>query len=162
MLRDAVPLLSWEQCRAGHLTLLLCLFQPLYAQLPSRKWLSGPQLVNSMCEVIDKYTKDFSHVRKPAFTVQFAGGIPSDGLPVCRVRVLSSWLRCWGSGRGPEGAGRAIGICWRGPYPPEHPTGHHHTGFPQVQMPFCLLSPLLGNSWPTPGANSFLLVLSSC
>uniref|UniRef100_A0A669QQP3 Exocyst complex component 3 like 1 n=1 Tax=Phasianus colchicus TaxID=9054 RepID=A0A669QQP3_PHACC len=70
---DAVPLFSWEllqeQCSAGHLMLLLCSFQPLYVQLPSRKWLSGSQLVNSMCEVIDKYTKEFSHVRKPAFTV---------------------------------------------------------------------------------------------
>ncbi|XP_063190115.1 exocyst complex component 3-like protein isoform X2 [Chroicocephalus ridibundus] len=38
-------------------------------QLPSRKWLSGSQLVGSMCEVIDKYAKDFSRVRKPIFTL---------------------------------------------------------------------------------------------
>ncbi|XP_075016942.1 exocyst complex component 3-like protein isoform X2 [Calonectris borealis] len=38
-------------------------------QLPSRKWLSGSQLVSSMCEVIDKYAKDFSRVRKPVFTL---------------------------------------------------------------------------------------------
>ncbi|XP_050167394.1 exocyst complex component 3-like protein isoform X2 [Myiozetetes cayanensis] len=42
--------------------------QPLCLQLPSRKWLSGSQLVGSMCEVIDKYAKDFSRVRKPLFT----------------------------------------------------------------------------------------------
>ncbi|XP_042653745.1 exocyst complex component 3-like protein isoform X2 [Tyto alba] len=38
-------------------------------QLPSRKWLSGSQLVSSMCEVIDKYAKDFSRVRKPVCTL---------------------------------------------------------------------------------------------
>ncbi|KAM6353096.1 exocyst complex component 3-like protein isoform 2-T2 [Alca torda] len=38
-------------------------------QLPSRKWLSGSQLVSSMCEVIDKYAKEFSRVRKPIFTL---------------------------------------------------------------------------------------------
>ncbi|XP_051485313.1 exocyst complex component 3-like protein isoform X1 [Apus apus] len=48
---------------------LLLDLQPLCLQLPSRKWLSGSQLVSSMCEVIDKYTKDFSHLRKPVFTV---------------------------------------------------------------------------------------------
>uniref|UniRef100_A0A8C6ZTP5 Exocyst complex component 3 like 1 n=1 Tax=Nothoprocta perdicaria TaxID=30464 RepID=A0A8C6ZTP5_NOTPE len=47
------------------LTLCLCLLQPLCVQLPSRKWLSGSQLVSSMCEVIDKYAKDFSRIRKP-------------------------------------------------------------------------------------------------
>ncbi|XP_061863732.1 exocyst complex component 3-like protein isoform X2 [Colius striatus] len=51
---------------------LLLDLQPLCLQLPSRKWLSGSQLVSSMCEVIDKYTKDFSHVRKPVFTVLLA------------------------------------------------------------------------------------------
>uniref|UniRef100_A0A674II32 Uncharacterized protein n=1 Tax=Terrapene triunguis TaxID=2587831 RepID=A0A674II32_9SAUR len=51
---------------------VLCMFQPLYVQLPSRKWLSGAQLVNSMCEVIDKYMRDFSHVRNPVFTFLLA------------------------------------------------------------------------------------------
>uniref|UniRef100_A0A8C3UIL5 Exocyst complex component 3 like 1 n=1 Tax=Catharus ustulatus TaxID=91951 RepID=A0A8C3UIL5_CATUS len=53
-------------------TLLLCSPQPLCLQLPSRKWLSGSQLVGSMCEVIDKYAKDFSRVRKPVFTLLLA------------------------------------------------------------------------------------------
>ncbi|NWY07488.1 EX3L1 protein, partial [Nothoprocta ornata] len=44
---------------------LLLDLQPLCVQLPSRKWLSGSQLVSNMCEVIDKYAKDFSRVRKP-------------------------------------------------------------------------------------------------
>uniref|UniRef100_A0A674JKI6 Uncharacterized protein n=1 Tax=Terrapene triunguis TaxID=2587831 RepID=A0A674JKI6_9SAUR len=51
---------------------VLGMFQPLYVQLPSRKWLSGAQLVNSMCEVIDKYMRDFSHVRNPVFTFLLA------------------------------------------------------------------------------------------
>ncbi|XP_006028171.1 exocyst complex component 3-like protein isoform X1 [Alligator sinensis] len=46
---------------------LLVDLQPLYMQLPSRKWLSGSQLVNSTCEVIDKYVRDFARVRKPIF-----------------------------------------------------------------------------------------------
>ncbi|KGL84011.1 Exocyst complex component 3-like, partial [Tinamus guttatus] len=48
---------------------LLLELQPLCMQLPSRKWLSGSQLVSSMCEVIDKYAKDFSCARKPIFMV---------------------------------------------------------------------------------------------
>uniref|UniRef100_A0A8D0F7N4 Exocyst complex component 3 like 1 n=1 Tax=Strix occidentalis caurina TaxID=311401 RepID=A0A8D0F7N4_STROC len=72
-LRDVVLPCSWQLLRvrreAGHPTLLLCSFQPLCLQLPSRKWLSGSQLVSSMCEVIDKYAKDFSRVRKPVFTL---------------------------------------------------------------------------------------------
>ncbi|XP_010021925.1 PREDICTED: exocyst complex component 3-like protein [Nestor notabilis] len=46
---------------------LLLDLQPLCLQLHSRKWLSGSQLVSSMCEVIDKYAKDFSHVKRPVF-----------------------------------------------------------------------------------------------
>ncbi|NWI01320.1 EX3L1 protein, partial [Tichodroma muraria] len=51
---------------------LLLDLQPLCLQLPSRKWLSGAQLVGSMCEVIDKYAKDFSRVRNPVFTLLLA------------------------------------------------------------------------------------------
>ncbi|XP_067406284.1 exocyst complex component 3-like protein [Emydura macquarii macquarii] len=47
---------------------LLADLQPLYVQLLSRKWLSGSQLVNSMCVVIAQYMRDFSHARKPIFT----------------------------------------------------------------------------------------------
>ena len=76
---DVVPSCSWqllqEQCDAGCHMLLLCFFQPLCLQLPSRKWLSGSQLVSSMCEVIDKYAKDFSRVRKPVFMVRLLQGV---------------------------------------------------------------------------------------
>lgn len=66
---SSAPQLLRERCNVGCPTLLLCFFQPLCLQLPSRKWLSGSQLVSSMCEVIDKYAKDFSRVRKPVFMV---------------------------------------------------------------------------------------------
>ncbi|NXA41647.1 EX3L1 protein, partial [Eudromia elegans] len=48
---------------------LLLDLQPLCTQLPSRKWLAGSQLVGSVCEVIDKYAKEFSRVRNPVFTL---------------------------------------------------------------------------------------------
>ncbi|KFO71383.1 Exocyst complex component 3-like, partial [Cuculus canorus] len=63
---------------------LLLDLQPLCLQLPSRKWLSGSQLVNSMCEVIDKYAKDFSHVRKPLFMLLLTEG---------ELLVASQYLR---------------------------------------------------------------------
>ncbi|NXC50730.1 EX3L1 protein, partial [Penelope pileata] len=67
-LQAALDRMQKKACQLLLEELLLDL-QPLYVQLPSRKWLSGSQLVNSMCEVIDKYTKDFSHVRKPVYTL---------------------------------------------------------------------------------------------
>ncbi|TFJ99801.1 Exocyst complex component 3-like protein [Platysternon megacephalum] len=68
-LKTALDRTQKKACRLLLEELLLDL-QPLYVQLPSRKWLSGAQLVNSMCEVIDKYMRDFFHVRKPVFTVR--------------------------------------------------------------------------------------------
>nr|XP_005314570.1 exocyst complex component 3-like protein [Chrysemys picta bellii] len=70
-LKTALDRTQKKACRLLLEELLLDL-QPLYMQLPSRKWLSGAQLVNSMCEVIDKYTRDFSHVRNPVFTFLLA------------------------------------------------------------------------------------------
>ncbi|XP_032644382.1 exocyst complex component 3-like protein isoform X6 [Chelonoidis abingdonii] len=70
-LQTALDRAQKKACRLLLEELLLDL-QPLYAQLPSRKWLSGAQLVNSMCEVIDKYMRDFSHVRNPVFTFLLA------------------------------------------------------------------------------------------
>ncbi|KFV74111.1 Exocyst complex component 3-like, partial [Struthio camelus australis] len=65
-LRAALDRTQRKVCQLLLEELLLDL-QPLCMQLPSRKWLSGSQLVSSMCEVIDKYAKDFSRVRKPIF-----------------------------------------------------------------------------------------------
>ncbi|XP_074896594.1 exocyst complex component 3-like protein [Buteo buteo] len=65
-LQAALDRMQKKACQLLLEELLLDL-QPLCLQLPSRKWLSGSQLVSSMCEVIDKYAKDFSRVRKPVF-----------------------------------------------------------------------------------------------
>uniref|UniRef100_A0A8B9BIS5 Exocyst complex component 3 like 1 n=1 Tax=Anser brachyrhynchus TaxID=132585 RepID=A0A8B9BIS5_9AVES len=73
-----------EQHGAGHFMFFCASFQPLCVQLASRKWLSGSQLVNSMCEVIDKYAKDFSRVKKPVFTLL---------LTECEVLVANQYLR---------------------------------------------------------------------
>ncbi|KAJ7398628.1 Exocyst complex component 3-like protein [Pitangus sulphuratus] len=67
-LQAALDRMQKKACQLLLEELLLDL-QPLCLQLPSRKWLSGSQLVGSMCEVIDKYAKDFSRVRKPIFTL---------------------------------------------------------------------------------------------
>ncbi|NXW04825.1 EX3L1 protein, partial [Fregetta grallaria] len=77
-LRAALDRMQKKACQLLLEELLLDL-QPLCLQLPSRKWLSGSQLVSSMCEVIDKYAKDFSRVRKPVFMVRVAAGCPSNG-----------------------------------------------------------------------------------
>ncbi|NXP51906.1 EX3L1 protein, partial [Heliornis fulica] len=70
-LRAAFDRMQKKTCQLLLEELLLDL-QPLCLQLPSRKWLSGSQAVSGMCEVIDKYAKDFSRVRKPIFTVLLA------------------------------------------------------------------------------------------
>ncbi|NXN27059.1 EX3L1 protein, partial [Nycticryphes semicollaris] len=67
-LRAALDRMQKKTCQLLLEELLLDL-QPLCLQLPSHKWLLGSQLVSSMCEVINKYTKDFSRVRKPLFTL---------------------------------------------------------------------------------------------
>ncbi|NXF98605.1 EX3L1 protein, partial [Eubucco bourcierii] len=77
--RREVPASLWAaldrmQKKACQLLLeeLLLDLQPLCLQLPSRKWLSGSQLVSSMCEVVDKYSKDFCRVRTPVCTLLLA------------------------------------------------------------------------------------------
>ncbi|XP_077166208.1 exocyst complex component 3-like protein isoform X2 [Paroedura picta] len=42
--------------------------QPLFAQLPSRQWLSDPQIMCKICEVIDPHAKAFCRARKPFST----------------------------------------------------------------------------------------------
>nr|XP_047911405.1 exocyst complex component 3-like protein [Anser cygnoides] len=82
-LQAALDRMQKKACQLLLEELLLDL-QPLCVQLASRKWLSGSQLVNSMCEVIDKYTKDFSRVKKPVFTLL---------LTECEVLVANQYLR---------------------------------------------------------------------
>ncbi|NXV80252.1 EX3L1 protein, partial [Atlantisia rogersi] len=67
-LRAALDRMQKKACQLLLEELLLDL-QPLCLQLPSRKWLCGSQVVSSMCEVIDKYAKAFSRVRKPICTL---------------------------------------------------------------------------------------------
>ncbi|KAL8194830.1 UNVERIFIED_CONTAM: hypothetical protein K2H54_036829 [Gekko kuhli] len=42
--------------------------QPLFAQLPSRRWLSDPQMMRKICEVINTHVKGFCRARKPFST----------------------------------------------------------------------------------------------
>ncbi|XP_054026248.1 exocyst complex component 3-like protein [Dryobates pubescens] len=51
---------------------LLLDLQPLCLQVPSRRWLSGSALVSSMCEVVERYSKDFCRVRRPISTLLLA------------------------------------------------------------------------------------------
>ncbi|XP_060109935.1 exocyst complex component 3-like protein [Heteronotia binoei] len=39
--------------------------QPLFAQLPSRQWLSNPQMMRNICEVINTHVKGFCRARRP-------------------------------------------------------------------------------------------------
>lgn len=137
-----------EQCYAGRRTLLLCFFQPLCLQLPSRKWLSGSQLVSSMCEVIDKYVKDFSRVKKPVFTVRVAAGPPSNGcLSVGQGgwaagyhgRVQDAAQRQPGAGRG-AGTQSLLGLPQSKPAQ-RAPSRRDVQGFPQIQLPSLSLQP---------------------
>ncbi|XP_069650012.1 exocyst complex component 3-like protein isoform X1 [Haliaeetus albicilla] len=87
-LRAALDRMQKKACQLLLEELLLDL-QPLCLQLPSRKWLSGSQLVSSMCEVIDKYAKDFSRVRKPVFMLSPAQLLLTES----ELLVTSQYLR---------------------------------------------------------------------
>ncbi|KAB0393981.1 hypothetical protein E2I00_011691, partial [Balaenoptera physalus] len=45
---------------------LLAELQPLFAALPSRRWLSSPELLDDVCERTASFCQDFRHVRDPA------------------------------------------------------------------------------------------------
>ncbi|KAI4572093.1 hypothetical protein MJG53_020964, partial [Ovis ammon polii x Ovis aries] len=40
--------------------------QPLFAALPSRRWLSSPELLDDVCERTARFCQNFRHVRNPA------------------------------------------------------------------------------------------------
>lgn len=44
--------------------------QPLFAALPSRRWLSKSELLDDVCERTERFCQDFSRVRNPAAQVQ--------------------------------------------------------------------------------------------
>ncbi|XP_017917613.1 PREDICTED: exocyst complex component 3-like protein isoform X6 [Capra hircus] len=45
---------------------LLAELQPLFAALPSRRWLSSPELLDDVCERTARFCQNFRHVRNPA------------------------------------------------------------------------------------------------
>ncbi|XP_008138116.2 exocyst complex component 3-like protein [Eptesicus fuscus] len=51
---------------------LLLELQPLFATLPSRHWLSSPELLNNVCERTARFCRNFWRVRNPAFQVLLA------------------------------------------------------------------------------------------
>lgn len=44
--------------------------QPLFAALPSRRWLSSPELLDDVCERTARFCQDFRRVRNPAAQVR--------------------------------------------------------------------------------------------
>lgn len=137
-----MPPRSWqllqERRDAWLRTLLLCFFQPLCLQLPSRKWLAGSQLVSSMCEVIDKYAKDFSHVRKPIFTVRVAAGCPSNG-SLMRGKVVGQSGALLGCRT--QGMQLLLGLL-ESSYPLQQPRVHRHAEVFRVSPKLsCFLCP---------------------
>ncbi|XP_015094131.1 exocyst complex component 3-like protein isoform X2 [Vicugna pacos] len=51
---------------------LLLELQPLFAALPSRQWLSSPELLEGVCERTARFCQDFRHVRNPAVQLLLA------------------------------------------------------------------------------------------
>ncbi|XP_049559702.1 exocyst complex component 3-like protein isoform X1 [Orcinus orca] len=51
---------------------LLAELQPLFAALPSRRWLSSPELLDDVCERTASFCQDFRHVRDPAVQLLLA------------------------------------------------------------------------------------------
>uniref|UniRef100_A0A8C8Z3Z4 Exocyst complex component 3-like protein n=1 Tax=Prolemur simus TaxID=1328070 RepID=A0A8C8Z3Z4_PROSS len=51
---------------------LLAELQPLFAALPSRQWLSSPELLEGVCEVTERFCRDFRRVRNPAVQLLLA------------------------------------------------------------------------------------------
>ncbi|XP_021522750.1 exocyst complex component 3-like protein isoform X1 [Aotus nancymaae] len=51
---------------------LLAELQPLFAALPSRRWLSSPELLESVCKQTERFCRDFWRVRNPTVQVLLA------------------------------------------------------------------------------------------
>ncbi|XP_032140056.1 exocyst complex component 3-like protein isoform X3 [Sapajus apella] len=51
---------------------LLAELQPLFAALPSRRWLSSPELLESVCKRTERFCRDFWRVRNPTVQVLLA------------------------------------------------------------------------------------------
>ncbi|XP_054435309.1 exocyst complex component 3-like protein [Pteronotus mesoamericanus] len=51
---------------------LLVELQPLFAALPSRRWLSSPEVLDDVCKRTESFCQNFYRVRNPAFQVLLA------------------------------------------------------------------------------------------
>ena len=54
--------------------------QPLFAVLPSRRWLSSPELLDDVCERTARFCQNFRHVRNPAVQVHLRGKAGGGGV----------------------------------------------------------------------------------
>lgn len=71
LVEAALDELQRRICRLVLEALLLEL-QPLFATLPSRGWLSSPELLSNVCERTARFCQNFWRVRNPAFQVLLA------------------------------------------------------------------------------------------
>jgi len=53
--------------------------QPLFAALPSRRWLSSPELLDDVCKRTARFCQNFQHVRNPAVQVHLRGKAEGGG-----------------------------------------------------------------------------------
>lgn len=76
--------------------------QPPFATLPSRRWLSSPEMLDDVCERTKRFCRNFCRVRNPAFQVCWrkAG---EGGAPMGKA----SWTHLIALPAGAPGRGRA-------------------------------------------------------
>ncbi|XP_036201742.1 exocyst complex component 3-like protein isoform X2 [Myotis myotis] len=86
-------------------------FQPLFATLPSRRWLSSPELLNNVCERTARFCRNFWRVRNPAFQVCWGkavgGGTPMEKVSWAHVIALPAGA----PGRDGACGGAAVPMC---------------------------------------------------
>lgn len=56
--------------------------QPLFAALPSRRWLSSPELLDDVCERTARFCQEFRRVRNPAAQVRLREKLGSREAPM--------------------------------------------------------------------------------
>lgn len=74
--------------------------QPLFAVLPSRRWLSSPELLDDVCERTARFCQNFRHVRNPAVQVHLRGKAGGGGQIAHGKNILDPFDRdphscCW-------------------------------------------------------------------
>ncbi|XP_070254363.1 exocyst complex component 3-like protein isoform X3 [Myotis yumanensis] len=90
---------------------LLLELQPLFATLPSRRWLSSPELLNNVCERTARFCRNFWRVRNPAFQVCWGkageGGTPMEKVSWAHVIAVPAGA----PGRDGACGGAAVPMC---------------------------------------------------